>query len=103
MGGVYRGGENMRVEHLVKDRENGCPLGMKCDSCNWYKPLYQKSERELVEKWDCQVNNLAVLFGESKDRILGVQHAIESARNENVERQDMLLSMVGNNASLPSQ
>ena len=35
-------------KHLIKDREKGCPLGMKCDDCNWYEPLYRKNEKGEV-------------------------------------------------------
>lgn len=72
----------MKQEHLIKDRVNGCPTGQRCDNCNLYKPLYRKDDKgNLIEEWDCQINNLSVLIGELKDMTIGVQKSVESRMN----------------------
>lgn len=87
----------MDVKHNVKDRVNGCPTGQKCDDCNLYKPLYKTSDKgAVVQEWDCQWNNLALLMSENKDRTLGVQQAVESRGNETIKRQDEFLALATN-------
>lgn len=72
----------MEVKHKVKDRENGCPFGHTCDSCNLYVPLYKTDEKgKVTAEYDCQINNLAVLMDETKNRTLGVQRAVENRIN----------------------
>jgi hypothetical protein len=96
----------MKVEHKIdeKGRKSGCPTGQCCDVCNLYRPLYQSDEKGgITQQFDCTWNNLMTLMGETKNRVQGVQGAVESARNESVQRQDKLLNMVHENASLPSQ
>ena len=79
----------MKEKHLIKDREKGCPLGHRCDDCNWYRPLYTvASNGEYVAEYDCQINHLALLQAETKDRLLGVQQATEAARNRMTEIRD---------------
>ena len=73
----------MKVEHAVRDRENGCPLGMKCDACNWYIPLYRKElDGGYVQVFNCAMLQFAQLQADTKDRVMGVQQATESFRNE---------------------
>ena len=97
----------MNVIHKVKDRENGCPLGHKCDSCNLYQPMYKTEETgEVTQIFDCQFNNIALLLSETKDRVFGVQQSVESSRNESIKRQDRLLNIVSEGerrAALPGQ
>lgn len=72
----------MEVKHKVKDRENGCPFGAKCDSCNLYIPLYHTDEKgKVTAEYDCQFNNFAMLSDELKNRMKGVQQAVESRMN----------------------
>lgn len=85
----------MKTEHLVKDRKKGCPFGKKkCDDCNLYVPMYlTELSGEVTQQYNCTFNNIAVLLGETKDRSLGLQQAIESFRNETVKRQDTFIGM----------
>lgn len=73
----------MKIEHLVKDRVNGCPTGMKCDDCNLYIPLYStNASGEVTAKYNCSWNNAVILASEMKGRVLGVQKATEDFRNK---------------------
>lgn len=73
----------MDIIHKVKDRENGCPFGQKCDQCNLYRPLYKTDAHgDVTAIFDCQWNHLATLIDEMKGRVLGVQAATEGVRNE---------------------
>lgn len=72
----------MEIKHKVKDRENGCPFGAKCDSCNLYIPLYHTGQDgKVTAEYDCQFNNLSLLSDELKNRMKGVQKAVESRMN----------------------
>ena len=76
----------MQVIHNIKDKENGCPWGHKCDACNHYKPLYRNTRTgDMVQEWDCQINNLVTLMSQTKERTMGVQAAIEGLTNEVAE------------------
>lgn len=72
----------MDIEHKIKDRENGCPFGHRCDDCNLYIPLYRTEEKGSVTAvYDCQFNNLSLLSDELKNRMTGVQSAVENRMN----------------------
>ena len=72
----------METVHKVKDRENGCPFGMRCDDCNFYIPMYNTDERgSVTQEYNCTINNIAILQSEMKDRVLGMQQAAEGVRN----------------------
>jgi hypothetical protein len=72
----------MDVEHKVKDREKGCPFGHTCDACNLYIPLYRTDEKgKVTAVYDCQFNNLSLLSDELKNRMTGVQSAVENRMN----------------------
>lgn len=72
----------METIHKVKDRENGCPFGAKCDTCNLYAPLYHTGQNgEVTAEYNCQFNNIATLTDELKNRTKGVQSAVESRIN----------------------
>lgn len=96
----------MEVIHKISEegRKNGCPVGHRCDDCNWYRPTYHtKQDGTITQEFDCNVNNLVMLQSEGNTRVFGVQQSVESARNESVKRQDRLLSVVGEqHAALPS-
>ena len=76
----------MNIEHKVKDRKKGCPFGHTCDDCNLYIPLYRTDENTVTAVYDCQFNNLSLLSDELKNRMVGVQSAVET-------RMDGLLSI----------
>ena len=72
----------MDTEHKVKDREKGCPFGHRCDDCNLYIPLYRTEEKgKVTAVYDCQFNNLSLLSDELKNRMQGVQSAVETRMN----------------------
>jgi hypothetical protein len=72
----------MKVEHNVKDRKTGCPFGHTCDDCNLYIPLYRTDkDGEITTVYNCQFNNLTTLSDELKNRMTGVQGAVESRMN----------------------
>ena len=72
----------MNIEHKVKDREMGCPFGHTCDNCNLYIPLYRTDDKGSVTAvYDCQFNNLSLLSDELKNRMTGVQSAVENRMN----------------------
>ena len=84
----------MEKRDKVKDKVNGCPLGHRCDNCNWYRPLYIKRvSDEPIEEWDCAIPHVMILTGELKDSLLGVQQAVEHRGNESIKRQDALLQL----------
>lgn len=72
----------MNIEHKVKDREKGCPFGHTCDNCNLYVPLYRTDDKgEVTAVYNCQFNNLSLLSDELKNRMTGVQSAVENRMN----------------------
>ena len=99
----------MDVIHNIdeKRRKTGCPFGHCCDECNLYRPLYkQNQDGSVTQIFDCQWNNIALMQAESKDRILGVQQAVESRGNEQIKRADAFLNLAlesKENAALPRQ
>ncbi len=95
----------MKIEHKVKDREKGCPFGHICDECNLYVPTYLQKESSVIAEYDCQINSIALFNDELKQRIVGLQAAVESSRNETVKRQDLLLGQISEaqNARLQRQ
>ena len=99
----------MRTVHNIDEqgRKEGCPYGQVCDRCNLYRPLYKSdSTGEVIEAvYDCNLNHQVMLTSEMKGRMLGVQRAVESRGNENIQRQDHLIDIFeqARNASLPRQ
>lgn len=101
----------MNIETIAK-----CPLGQLCEEvkdgkihrCMW---LIETQDADTngrpipqTEGKTCAVPLLSIHLSQLKTRTLGVQHAVESARNENVKRQDVLLKVISEeNASLPRQ
>jgi hypothetical protein len=72
----------MDTEHKIKDREKGCPFGHTCDDCNLYIPLYRTDkDGGVTAVYDCQFNNLSLLSDELKNRMTGVQSAVENRMN----------------------
>lgn len=92
-----------------------CPLGSVCEEakdgklhrCAWYAKTGTIDEDTGLfvpgsEQNVCSIPMLGVHLTELKRRMLGVQTAVEDARNNSVERQDKLLKLVGTEyASLP--
>lgn len=81
----------MDVIHSIDEagRKRGCSVGGSCNKCNFYRPTYTTGkDGTTVQKFDCQGNNLILLFGELNQRLLALQHVFESTRNEGVKRQD---------------
>lgn len=98
----------MEVIHKIDERgrASGCPVGHRCDDCNWYRPLYMnKRDGSVVQEFDCNLNNFVTLQDETKARVLGVQQSVDVSRKETMERQDAMLGIFegARNASLPRQ
>lgn len=86
----------MNIEHKVKDRKKGCPFGHTCDDCNLYIPLYRtEKDGAVTSVYDCQFNNLSLLTDELKNRMTGVQSAVET-------RMDNLLALAAPPKSRPA-
>lgn len=76
-----------------------CPLLNKdCirDKCAWWVQMFAKDlkTQEMKDASNCVIVKSMELQLETLHRTVGVQQAIESTRNENVERQDQILKMV---------
>ena len=72
-----------------------CPLLRKpCveAECKFWTHLLGKDPQTggPVDRFDCAVTYLPILLVEASRNIIGVQAATESARNEIIERQDIL-------------
>lgn len=75
--------------------EKSCPLGHACDRCLWNVTLYRHLEGGRVEpEPTCALVASVILLDETKARTQGVQAAVESRGNAQVERQDTLLEMI---------
>ena len=98
----------MKVEHNIdeKGRKNGCPFGHCCDDCNLYRPMYRTNQdQSITQVFDCIWVIAVQIQGESKDRLIGVQQAVESRGNEQIKRADAFLNLAieSKNAALPRQ
>lgn len=76
-----------------------CPLMRKpCiqSECKFWTHLLGKDPQTgaPVDRFDCAVAYLPILLVEASRNIVGVQAAAESMRNEVVQRQDVLNTMV---------
>lgn len=84
------------IVHKIKDRENSCPFGWKCEQCALYRPMYKTDDKGnfVAAEYDCQINNLALLMSETKNRMVGVQKATEQSRNESASERHTILSLL---------
>lgn len=72
-----------------------CPLLKKAcieHDCMWYAHIEGQNPQNgaVQDYWDCAVRWLPVMMTENARQTRGVQSAVESFRNESVQRQDAL-------------
>ena len=89
----------MTIETIIT-----CPLGSKCEDikdnklhrCAWYTCVAGTNPQtgESVNDWKCAMTWLPILLIENANTNRGQSAAIESLRNETVNRQDMFLNLV---------
>lgn len=82
-----------------------CPLGSKCEEikdgkilrCAWYQEVFVNNESD---HWECAIAFSNTLQSEMKNRIVGLQHSIESFRNVTDERQQQFNNILSQAAKL---
>lgn len=92
-----------------------CPLGKLCEEakdgkiyrCMWLIETMKVDDngRPIEDTSDksCSIPSLSLHLSELKGRTLGVQKAVESARNENIKQQAGLLEAVKNENAIVSR
>lgn len=75
--------------------EKSCPLGHVCERCLWNLTLYEnKASGEVEPKPTCAIVANVIMLEEARNRVTGVQRAVESRGNETIKRQDAFLDVV---------
>ncbi len=95
----------MKEDHPIRDRRRGCPWKRKCDDCNLYIPLHRtEMDGSITAVWNCTIIQLLQMQNDTKDRVLGVQQATESFRNEMAKAQQQVIAFaVGENAAVETK
>jgi len=81
-----------------------CPFGSECETahdgyierCRWYQEYAGKdASGKERSSWECSMAMMPILQLESAKTNRNVAAAVESARNENIKRQDLAIKAMG--------
>ena len=81
-----------------------CPLGSECETardgyierCRWYQEYAGKdASGKEHNRWECSMAMMPILQLEAARTNRNVAAAVESARNENIKRQDLAIKAMG--------
>lgn len=89
---------------MALDIEYTCPLGSKCEEvkdgkimrCAWYTKVMGKDPQsdKDIENWGCAMSWMPILMIEMSQTNRGQTSALESFRNETVEKQGEFNNLV---------
>ena len=81
-----------------------CPLGNTCEEiignkihrCSWFQNVKGKDPQseEIIDRWDCAIAWLTIVFVENTQITRGTTQAVESFRNETIKAQNTFLLMM---------